>query len=176
MLAGYVTFPKGAYFLMHNSWGNQWGDEGYAWVHEATLQKNVREAYVVDAQPVDAAASYRAKRVRAAVPCKGDLVADSISGGCSRRCADGSPRHGDVCPIDGQCPEGFVNLTGSCVIAAPRTSGTHADSGIRWACGGGGCSYWVPEGQGCSGETCQISCPAPDFRVAKDRHGLTCVE
>ena len=177
VLAGYVTFPKGAYFLMHNSWGAQWGDDGYAWVHEATLQKNVREAYVVDAHPVDAAASSRARRVRTASVCKGELIPDSITGVCARRCGDGSPRHGDVCPVDGQCPEGFVNLTGACVIAAPKTSGKHAETGIKWACGAGGCAYSIPQDQGgCTSETCQVSCPAPDFRVAKDKNGLTCVE
>ncbi|HVY45841.1 MAG TPA: C1 family peptidase, partial [Minicystis sp.] len=177
VLTGYVTFPKGAYFLAKNSWGPQWGDDGYAWIHEATLQKNVREAYVVDAHPVDAASHSRERRVRAPGRCRAEEVPDSITGQCAPRCSDGSPRHRDVCPVVGQCPDGFVNLTGACVIAAPRTRGKHEETGIRFACGPGGCAYWVPEGQGgCAHDVCQVSCPAPDFRVAKDRHGLTCVE
>jgi C1A family cysteine protease len=176
VLAGYVTFPKGAYFLAHNSWGDRWGDAGYAWIHEATLQKNVREAYVVDAQPVDASARARRWHVHEGAACKGAEVPDSISGRCARRCADGSPRHGDVCPVASQCADGFVNLTGTCVLAAPRATGKSEDTGVSWSCGPGGCAYTVPDSDACKGDACQISCPAPDFRVAHDKHGLTCIE
>ena len=91
--------------------------------------------------------------------------------------ADGAHVAVPRAPVGGQCADGFVNLTGACVIAAPKTTGKHEETGIRWACGPGGCTYWVPEGQGgCAGDACQISCPAPDFRIARDKHGLTCVE
>src|SRR5439155_17360170 len=53
LLAGYATLPHSTYFLIHNSWGSEWGDGGYVWIHEQTLRKNIGEAYVIDADPVD---------------------------------------------------------------------------------------------------------------------------
>jgi hypothetical protein len=53
VLAGYTDRPGGRYFLLHNSWGVDWGDRGYAWVHQETLRRNIWMAYTVDARVRD---------------------------------------------------------------------------------------------------------------------------
>lgn len=178
LVAGYAAVKGGAYFLLHNSWGPNWGDGGYAWIHESTLKAHLDEALVLDAEPLAFEAAVRPKRKRGEVTCAGDLVPDSISGNCTRPCPDGSPRHADVCPAAKEtCPAGYVNLTGACVRAAPVAKGT-AEKGISYQCGVGGCSYVLPKTVDplCSGSVCKASCPAPEFRLARDSSGLTCIE
>jgi Papain family cysteine protease len=50
----WYTAPNGQptyYFLVRNSWGTQWGRDGYAWVQGKTLVANLTEAYVVAVEP-----------------------------------------------------------------------------------------------------------------------------
>jgi hypothetical protein len=178
VLAGYAHFRHGTYFLMHNSWGTAWGDGGYAWIHESTMRRWSLEIVAVDAEPLLRAPGSRPVRQRAQTTCDADLVPDSIRAICSRPCADHSPRHDGVCPVAGQCPAGFVNLTGACVLAAPSVGGSDPDSGTAWTCGPGGCSYVLrrPSDSACTGASCQVSCPAPDFILAKMGNELVCEE
>ncbi len=178
VLAGYARLPKETYFLMHNSWGDTWGDGGYVWLHEATVTMWMREVLAIDAEPVQRAPGSRPRRRRGQTTCSGDLVADSITGVCSLACPDQSPRHDSVCAIPGQCPAGYVNLTGVCVLAAPPARGTDPKTGISWSCGPGGCSYDVPHASDpeCTGAVCRASCPAPDFHIARMKDRLVCVE
>jgi Papain family cysteine protease len=178
VIAGYATLPHGTYFLLHNSWGLGWGDGGYAWIHEATVKAWGNETLVLDAEPESPSERARPQRKRGETTCEAALVPDSILGSCAPACADGSPRHADVCPVTGQCPPGFVNLTGACVLAAPSGSGKDAATGIAWTCGAGGCSYTVPRAAdpACTGALCKVSCPAPDFRLAREQGALTCIE
>lgn len=177
VIAGYATFPHGTYFLLHNSWGERWGDGGYAWMHEETLKRNVERAYVVDAHPVDRSKAARARRAKGHTTCGPGLVPDSISAQCVPPCPDGSPRHNAICPVAKHCPAGEVNLTGVCVAAAPAKSGVDPRTKITWKCGPGGCVYTVPKGVGsCDLPACTTSCPAPDFRLGNGRHGLMCME
>jgi hypothetical protein len=178
VLAGYAHFPHGTYFLIHNSWGASWGDGGYAWIHESTVQRWSLEIVAVDAEPLLRAAGSRPPRQRAQTTCDADLVPDSIRATCARPCVDHSPRHDGVCPVAGQCPAGYVNLTGACVLAAPSASGRDPATGVAWTCGPGGCSYVLPRAvdPGCTGATCQVSCPAPDFILARMGSELVCEE
>jgi hypothetical protein len=178
VLAGYANYPHGAYFLVHNSWGPKWGDDGYAWLHMATLTKWSKQLVAVDAEPLDREPGKRPRRIRGTASCERELVPDSIGGKCSEACPDHSPRHDDVCAVSGQCPKDYVNLTGECVLAAPSASGKDPETGVSWVCGPGGCSYALPKSvdAACKGETCAMSCPAPDFHVAKMGGTLVCVE
>jgi hypothetical protein len=178
LLSGYVHLPHGFYFLAHNSWGASWGDGGYAWIHEATLGSWVRQALAVDAEPADRDASGRARRVRGTTSCAPGLVPDSIRATCAPPCPDGSPRHDEVCAIANQCPASYVNLTGACVLSAPSAQGKDPSSGIAWACGPGGCAYTLPRpvDPTCSGSSCMVSCPAPDFHVARMGSEIVCVD
>jgi len=178
VLAGYAHLPHGTYFLLHNSWGPTWGDNGYAWLHEATLGKWSREIVAVDAEPLNRDAGNRPIRSRGENTCEGTLVPDSIRGTCSAACPDNSPRHDGVCAVAGQCPASYVNLTGACVLAAPVSTGHDPSSGVAWTCGPGGCSYVLPRGVDptCTGNTCKASCPAPDFHLARMGKALVCVE
>ncbi len=178
VVAGYVRFAHGTYYLLHNSWGPSWGDGGYAWMHEATVKAWAREAVVVDAEPKLPDSGGRPKRVRGELTCEAGLVPDSIRGACTAPCADGSPRHDGVCPAAGQCAAGLVNLTGACVLASPSGSGVDADTLVRWTCGAGGCAYTVPRtiDKQCTGNSCLVSCPAPDFHLARANGQLTCIE
>ena len=153
----------------HNSWGTAWGDGGYAWIHETTLRRWSREVVAVDAEPLLRAPGSRPLRKRAQTTCAAGLVPDSIRATCTPPCPDHSPRHDGVCPVAGQCPAGFVNLTGACVLAAPVGNGSDPQTGISWTCGPGGCSYVLPRASdaACTGAVCQASCPAPDFILAK---------
>jgi hypothetical protein len=177
VIAGYATLANAVYFLLHNSWGTGWGDGGYAWIHGTTLVDHLREALVIDAEPIlrDAA---KQKRTRGALTCTAPLIPDSIRGTCTPVCPDGSPRSDGVCPVRGQCAAGFVNLTGTCVVAAPTTLGSDPKTGISWACGPGGCTYNLPRrtDPDCKGNICKASCPAPIFRIASAGTDLTCVE
>jgi Papain family cysteine protease len=178
IVAGYARLPHGTYFLLHNSWGTLWGDSGYAWLHEATVKAWAKEAVVLDAQPKVDGDGGRPKRVRGELTCESGFLPDSIRGVCAARCADGSPRHDGVCPVAGQCPTGMVNLTGACVLAAPSGSGHDPDTGVDWTCGAGGCTYTVPRAvdKPCTGNACLVSCPAPDFHLARVNDQMTCIE
>jgi hypothetical protein len=178
VLAGYVHLPHGTYFLLHNSWGTGWGDGGYAWIHELTLRRWTRSVVAVDAEPVQRGPTSRPRPRRAAMTCAADLVPDSIRATCAPPCPDHSPRHDGICPLPGQCPAGFVNLTGACVLAAPTATGRDPESGASWSCGAGGCSYEVPRTSdpACTGTRCRASCPAPDFILARMGDALVCVE
>ncbi len=179
LVAGYASMKGGAYFLLHNSWGPNWGDGGYAWIHEETLKAHLDEALVLDAEPLSFEAALRPKRKRGEVTCVAALVPDSITGNCTKACPDGSPRHADVCPAPKEtCPVGYVNLTGACVRGAPIAKGATPDGLVTFHCGIGGCSYVLPKSldPACTGSVCMASCPAPEFRLAKDNSGLTCIE
>jgi hypothetical protein len=179
LLAGYAMTPNGTYYLVHNSWGAKWADGGYAWLHEDFLKafwadKLMVIPYVEPVQVASARADARGALRRA---CEGEQVPDSISGVCAGRCPDGGPRHDDICADAADCPRGYVNLTGECLLAAPAGSGVDRQSGVRWACGAGGCTYSMPKGAlSCAEERCAGSCPAPDFRLATTPHGFGCVD
>lgn len=175
LIAGYRLTANGAYFLLHNSWGERWGDRGYAWVHETTLLNNLRSAYTVDAEPIGP--SPVPPRNEKPTQCPDGLLSDSITAQCAPACPDGSARHNATCPDATQCPAGYVNLYGECVVAAPTAKGMDPASKVRYNCAPGGCSYVVPFGfGGCFLPWCTVSCPSPRFRLTTDTVSMACSE
>jgi hypothetical protein len=131
----------------------------------------------IEAHLLDEGRSRQARRHRRYVSCPEGEVPDSATARCLPSCPDGSPRHDDACAVADDCRDGYVNLVGLCVLAATKGDGRDASTGISFRCGPGGCSYSMPRGQGgCPEATCSASCPAPSFRLARDKRGLTCVE
>ncbi|MCC6558669.1 MAG: hypothetical protein IT372_37515 [Polyangiaceae bacterium] len=177
VIAGYRVQPAGTYFLLHNSWGEAWGDRGYAWIHETTLMKNLDAAYTVEAEPWDPSRSRVPPRQEAPSQCAAGLLPDSITGECTPPCPDGSARHNAACADPNDCPAGYVNLYGECVVAAPDVRGTDPRTGIMYACAPGGCSFVIPFGVfGCARAWCTASCPSPRFQLTSGPSGFSCSE
>jgi len=177
VIAGYHVRPSGTYFLLHNSWGERWGDRGYAWVHETTLAATLRSAYLVDAELWNPSWSKVPPRQERPSQCSNGLLPDSITGQCTPPCADGSARHNAACPDLSDCPAGYVNLYGECVVAAPNVRGTDPTNGIQYACAAAGCGFVVPFGvHGCAMQWCSTSCPSPRFRLTSGPQGMACTE
>ena len=176
LLAGYEDTPKGTFYLIHNSWGPRWGTEGYAWIWEKTLRKNLTEAYVVQAQPTDLSHAHHSPASHHFSNCHHTgLAPDAITTQCVPTCPDGGPRVNGVCPTAGQCPDGEVNLDGKCELSAPTLNKT-LSNGVKVSCGLSGCTYVVPNGQeSCSSDKgCTISCAAPRFMLGSGPRGLAC--
>jgi len=175
LISGYRVTANGAYFLLHNSWGERWGDHGYAWVHETTLLNNLHSAYTVDAEPIGP--SPVPPRNETPTQCPEGLLPDSITAQCAPACPDGSARHNAVCADASQCPQGYVNLSGECVVAAPTARGMDPASRVQYNCAPGGCSYVVPFGfGGCFLPWCTVSCPSPRVRLSTDTVTMACAE
>ena len=179
LIAGYAMTPTGTFYLVHNSMGASFGDQGYAWLLEDYLNAFTSDNVMVipDVEPVQIERNRFDEQGQLHSICPAGQVRDSISGACAPFCPDGSPRHGNVCanPQSGECPAGMVNLTGECMATAPHASGV--EGGVQWACGPGGCTYAFPRGQfGCTQTACNVSCPSPAFRLATVPGSLVCVE
>ena len=174
-IVGYAARPSGTYFLLRNSWGTAWGDKGYAWIHESTLTRQLHAAYIVQAEAISASSStWKAGSVGA---CPPQLAPDSATGQCVPLCSDGSARHDGVCPDLADCPEGYVNLEGTCVVAAPSKAGTDPSTGTVYRCAAAGCVFQVPPGPYCqSSYGCTTACAAPKFRLAFASPGYLCTE
>jgi hypothetical protein len=176
VISGYHTQPDGTYFLLHNSWGEKWGDGGYAWIHEKTL-RNMKYARVVDATPPGELPPGAREAVPAPAACPPDELPDTATGACASPCPDHGPRFNDACGATEECSPGEINLAGRCVVAAPHRSGTALDTGVGFVCTAGGCVYSIPKGQaGCQHDLCQFSCAAPAYLLSRSGAGLFCTE
>jgi Papain family cysteine protease len=183
VIAGYRVQSNGTYYLLHNSWGTQWGDHGYAWIYENTLRTNLQHAYVVDVSTGGAPNAPSTPNTPGqptppapnAGTCPAGTVPDSGNPVCLPPCPDGSPRHFNTCPTPGQCPRGEVNLFGFCVTSPVSGFAQSPSTGIRHVCGPGGCTYFMPRGvAGCTELMCMRSCPAPKYLLTIGPAGLGC--
>jgi hypothetical protein len=206
VLAGYRRQEDGVFFLIHNSWGARWGDKGYAWIHERTLRRNIRSAYVVHALPASpSVVPPPGGSGSAAPPPPGPRPPGPVPPGrppwvipwpmptnnpgtCTPGLAPDSVTLQCVPP----CPDGSPRAMGACPIpgqcppgqvnlfgfCAPAASARRGSdrSGIQYACGAGGCSYVLPPGVGCALGGCMMSCPSPRFLLAHGADGFTCTE
>jgi len=48
---GYRLAGHERQFLLHNSWGTQWGDGGFVWMSESAVRKHFTAAYLIDVLP-----------------------------------------------------------------------------------------------------------------------------
>ena len=98
MLAGVRHKNGQRQFLVHNSWGADWGDKGYAWVSEAMVSQFIKHAYKVvvtgTCAPPPAPSDPNALTDD---DCAENQLVDSVTGQCAEICPD------DSRPANGQC-------------------------------------------------------------------------
>jgi hypothetical protein len=93
-LSGYRQTPSGRQYMIHNSWGDSWGDKGYAWISEAMLKQHLKFAYRVKLE------GEKGKPVELTDDdCAWDELIDSGTGQCGTICPD------DSRPNNGSCVE-----------------------------------------------------------------------
>lgn len=115
-LVGYRQSATGRQFLLHNSWGNDWADHGYAWISERMVREQMHDAFILDAAPTTVAptpAPAPSPAVTPALPwpwstpaagaCTTGQVRDLVLGVCAAPCAGGAP------PVAGLCVAGAAN-------------------------------------------------------------------
>ncbi|MBI4700536.1 MAG: C1 family peptidase [Deltaproteobacteria bacterium] len=126
-VVGYRTGPRGRELLLHNSWGMDWGEGGYAWLSEAMLRAHGLEAFSVEVGPAGGGSLPPVGPGTPGTPqlplpfpvpgwpgnppaaCPAGQVRDALLGTCAGPCPDGSPPAGGVCtglPIPTPTPGG----------------------------------------------------------------------
>jgi hypothetical protein len=123
VLVGYRATPSGRQFLLHNSWGTDWAQAGYAWVSEAMVRMRITYAFTHDAAGPDGIAFPTTRRptpnpTQTTLPSGFPLPFPfPIPGG-------GSTIPGGGSPVPGGCPAGQARdmIFGSCAAVCPAGS------------------------------------------------------
>jgi hypothetical protein len=98
LFAGYRHKNGQRQFLVHNSWGKDWGDQGFAYVSESMVKQFIKHAYkVVVADAAQSVAPPGDPNALTDDDCPEDQLVDSVSGKCEPICPDDSRR------TNGQC-------------------------------------------------------------------------
>ncbi|MFO0626451.1 MAG: C1 family peptidase [Polyangiales bacterium] len=166
VLVGYTAMNGRSYFIIRNSWGTAWAQNGYGYISFETAQSALQVAY-----------SVTARRLTDDLECDmGEAVA--LDGNCRRVCPDGSLADAeDVCHgVGATCPENTIadpsNICVRACAAAPVQG-----AGFTGTCNTRGCTYTINGGtNGCrlaAGRVCRQFCPAPNcgFTTAMNEFG-----
>jgi len=165
LLVGYRTINGGTYYIVRNSYGPNWGDNGYAYLSEKTLQDNLRIAVVL--------AVRRNSKVMVATCAAGEAA--GLDWTCRTRCTDGSlaSSTGQCSDVPVACPAGQT-ADGSNVCVAACNVGSSSGTGYTVECTDRGCTWTLSDGAfGCTaaaGQTCARFCPAPTCQAAVSKN------
>jgi hypothetical protein len=98
LFAGYRHKDGQRQFLVHNSWGKDWGDGGYAWVSENAVRQYIKHAYKVVVTDTSAPPPPANDPTGLTDDdCGETQLVDSVTGQCAEICPD------DSRPANGQC-------------------------------------------------------------------------
>jgi hypothetical protein len=97
LFAGYRHVNGKRQFLVHNSWGKEWGDNGFAYISEAMVSQFLRDAYKVVVSNGSQPPPPSNPNALTDDDCGADQLVDSVTGQCANMCPD------DSRPANGQC-------------------------------------------------------------------------
>ena len=98
LFAGYRHKNGQRQFLVHNSWGKDWADQGFGYISEAMVKQYIKHAYkVVVADPSEPTPPVTDPSALTDDDCGEDQLVDGVTGQCAAMCPD------DSRPSNGQC-------------------------------------------------------------------------
>jgi hypothetical protein len=118
VLVGYRTTPSGRQFLLHNSWGSDWRERGYAWVSEAMVRRHLMDAFTLEVSNPNKLEIPRIDPVATSSnDCPPGVQPDSLLGFLCRPAttSPSGPTRGNASKANVTiCPNGFPAIAGVC--------------------------------------------------------------